>query len=132
MELLDKILDAIEANVNLNAPIQVGVLSDEPTAVCVRLIPSSPRVAYMDNGRVYQMSFQVLAKDKEEFEAIRVINDITEFLDSLANDDIQLSDSRYQFITCEVYTMPNFVEKTERDEYIYTALFNAEYEMKGA
>jgi hypothetical protein len=132
MELLDKIIDAIEANVNLNAPIQVGVLSDEPSAVCVRLIPSSSRVAYMDSGRVYQMSFQVLVKDQNQQKAIQVLDEITTFVDRLTHDDITLTDSRFQFIQCNVYTMPNFVEKTERDEYIYTALFNAEYEMKGA
>lgn len=131
MELLDRLMDAIEANVQLNANIQVGILSKDPKAVAIRLLPNTLRDAYMDKGRSYRISFQILVKDKEQPEAIRVINDITEFLDSLTSEDIQLSDNRYKFIVCEVYTMPNFVEKTEHDEYIYTALFNAEYEMKG-
>jgi Bacteriophage minor capsid protein len=127
MELLDRLMDAIEANVQLNANIQVGILSQAPKAVAIRLLPNTLRDAYMDKGRSYRISFQVLVKDTDQPEAIRVINDITEFLDSLTNEDIQLSDIRYKFIVCEVYTMPNFVEKTEHDEYIYTALFNAEY-----
>jgi Bacteriophage minor capsid protein len=131
MELLDRLMDAIEANVQLNANIQVGILSQDPKAVTIRLLPNTLRDAYMDKSRAYRVSFQILVKDTDQTEAIRVINDITEFLDSLTNDDILLSDNRYKFITCEVYTMPNFVEKTEHDEYIYTALFNAEYEMKG-
>jgi ABC-type uncharacterized transport system fused permease/ATPase subunit len=131
MELLDRLMDAIEANVQLNANIQVGILSQDPKAVTIRLLPNTLRDAYMDKGRAYRISFQVLVKDTDQPEAIRVINDITEFLDSLTSEDIQLSDNRYKFITCEVYTMPNFVEKTEHDEYIYTALFNAEYEKKG-
>ncbi|MGG3958421.1 minor capsid protein [Bhargavaea massiliensis] len=131
MELLDRLMDAIEANVKLNANIQVGILSQDPKAVAIRLLPNTLREAYMDKGRTYRLSFQVLVKDKDQPEAIRVINEITEFLDLLTNDDILLSDNCYRFIACEVYTMPNFVEKTEHDEYIYTALFNAEYEMKG-
>jgi ABC-type uncharacterized transport system fused permease/ATPase subunit len=131
MELLDRLMDAIEANVQLNANIQVGILSQDPKAVTIRLLPNTLRDAYMDKGRAYRISFQVLVKDTDQPEAIRVINDITEFLDSLTSEDIQLSDNRYKFITCEVYTMPNFVEKTEHDEYIYTALFNAEYEKRG-
>jgi Bacteriophage minor capsid protein len=131
MELLDRIMDAITANVRLNADMTVGVLSKKTKAVAIRLLPNTMRSAYMDKGRTYRLSFQVLVKDKNQLEAIRVINDITEFLDSLTNDDILLSDNRYRFIVCEVYTMPNFVEKTEHDEYIYTALFNAEYEKKG-
>jgi Bacteriophage minor capsid protein len=127
MELLDRLMDAIEANVQLNANIQVGILSQDPKAVTIRLLPNTLRDAYMDKGRSYRISFQVLVKDTDQPEAIRVINDITEFLDSLTSEDIQLSDNRYKFIVCEVYTMPNFVEKTEHDEYIYTALFNAEY-----
>ncbi|MED4904123.1 minor capsid protein [Parageobacillus thermoglucosidasius] len=132
MELLDRIIDAITANVQLNANITVGVLSKKTKSVAIRLLPNTMRNAYMDKGRTYRLSFQVLVKDKDQPEAIRVINEITEFLDSLTNDDILLSDHCYRFIACEVYTMPNFVEKTEHDEYIYTALFNAEYEMKGA
>jgi Bacteriophage minor capsid protein len=131
MELLNRLIDTIEANVQLNANIKVGILSQNPKSIAIRLLPNTLRDAYMDKGRAYRISFQILVKDKEELEAIRVINDITEFLDSLTNEDIQLSDNRYKFITCEVYTMPNFVEKTEHDEYIYTALFNAEYEKKG-
>lgn len=131
MELLNKIIDAITANVRLNADIQIGILSQKPKAITVRLLPNTLRDAYMDKGRAYRLSFQILVKDEDQLEAVRVINDITEFLDSLTNDDILLSDSRYKFISCEVYTMPNFVEKTEHDEYIYTALFNAEYEKKG-
>ena len=127
MELLDRIIDAVTANVQLNANITVGVLSKKTKSVAIRLLPNTMRNAYMDKGRTYRLSFQVLVKDKDHQEAIRVINEITEFLDSLTNEDIQLSDSRYKFIVCEVYTMPNFVEKTEHDEYIYTALFNAEY-----
>ena len=127
MELLDRIIDAITANVQLNANITVGVLSKKTKSVAIRLLPNTMRNAYMDKGRTYRLSFQVLVKDTDQMEAIRVINDITEFLDSLTSEDIQLSDSRYKFIVCEVYTMPNFVEKTEHDEYIYTALFNAEY-----
>ncbi|EZP77626.1 hypothetical protein H839_08334 [Parageobacillus genomosp. 1] len=131
MELINRIIDAITTNVQLNANIQVGILSQNPKAVTIRLLPNTLREAYMDKGRAYRLSFQVLVKDNNQLEALRVINDVTEFLDSLTNDDIQLSDNRYKFIMCEVYTMPNFVEKTEHDEYIYTALFNAEYEMKG-
>jgi beta-glucosidase/6-phospho-beta-glucosidase/beta-galactosidase len=131
MELLDRLIDAIKANVQLNANIKVGILSQNPKSIAIRLLPNTLREAYMDKGRAYRISFQVLVKDKSELEAVRVINDITEFLDSLTNEDITLSDNRYKFITCEVYTMPNFVEKTEHDEYIYTALFNAEYEKKG-
>ncbi|WP_199425758.1 minor capsid protein [Thermaerobacillus caldiproteolyticus] len=131
MELLDKLIDVIEANVQLNANIKVGILSQDPKAVTIRLLPNTLRAAYMDKGRAYRFSFQILVKDTDQMEAIRVINDITEFLDSLTSEDITLSDNRYKFIVCEVYTMPNFVEKTEHDEYIYTALFNAEYEKKG-
>lgn len=131
MELINRIIDAITTNVQLNADIQVGILSQNPKAVTIRLLPNTLREAYMDKGRAYRLSFQVLVKDNNQLEALRVINDVTEFLDSLTNDDILLSDNRYKFIMCEVYTMPNFVEKTEHDEYIYTALFNAEYEMKG-
>lgn len=129
MELMDRLIDVIESRVALNAAVQVGILSQEPKAVCFRLTPSTFREAYLDRGRVYRMSFQILVKDNDQQNAIRVINDITHVLDRLTEQDIALTEGR--FVQCEVYTLPNFVEKTEHDEYIYTALFNAEYERRG-
>ncbi|WJQ02859.1 minor capsid protein [Geobacillus stearothermophilus] len=129
MELMDRLIDFIEGQVELNAPIQVGILSQSPKAVCFRLTPGSFRDVYLNHGRVYQLSFQILVKDDQQSEAIRVIHDVVNVLDRLTEKDIVLSNDR--FIRCEVYTLPSFVEKTEHDEYIYTALFNAEYERKG-
>jgi hypothetical protein len=83
----------------------------------------------LNHGRVYQLSFQILVKDDQQSTAIRVIHNIVNVLDRLTEQDIVLSNDR--FIRCEVYILPNFVEKTEHDEYIYTALFNAEYERRG-
>lgn len=129
MELMDRLIDFIEERVALNAPIQVGILSKDPKAVCFRLTPSSFRDVYLNHGRVYQLSFQILVKDDQQSTAIRVIHNIVNVLDRLTEQDIVLSNDR--FIRCEVYILPNFVEKTEHDEYIYTALFNAEYERRG-
>ena len=129
MELMDRLIDIIESRVALNADVQVGILSQEPKAVCFRLTPSTFREAYLDRGRVCHMSFQILVKDNDQQTAIRMINDITNVLDRLTEHDITLTEGR--FIQCEVYTLPNFVEKTEHDEYVYTALFNAEYEQGG-
>ncbi|BBW97226.1 minor capsid protein [Geobacillus icigianus] len=125
MELVDKLIDTIEQRVTLNAPITSGILPKAPKAVCFRLIPSNLREAHLDDGRVYQLSFQILVKDSDQVAAMTTIENITNTLDHLTTADITLTDG--QFVKCEVYTLPNFVEKTEHDEYIYTALFNAEY-----
>lgn len=133
MGILDSIKKSIEQNVNLDCPtISIGILSKNPKDVCIRLVPNANKTAYLDKGKTYQISFQVLVKDPSQKGAIRIIHDITDYLDQLTSEDIIITDPKYKFIRCEVYTMPNFVEKTEKNEYIYTALFYAEYEWKGA
>ena len=129
MELFDKIKTALEQL--LNTTISVGILPSSQNSICIRLSPGADRTAYLDRGRVYRMSFQVLVKNNSQKEAIRLIHEIADYLDQLTTGDLTLSDNRFQFIQCEVYNQPNFVEKTEANEYIYTALFNAEYEKKG-
>lgn len=130
MEIFDKIKNALEQL--LNTTVSVGILPSSPNSICIRLSPGTSRTLYLDKGRVYQTSFQVLVKNESQREAIRLIYEITNHLDQLIAGDLSLSDDKYHFIQCEVYTLPNFVEKTEANEYIYTALFNAEYEVKGA
>lgn len=125
MGVSDRIIDYIEANVQLNAIVQKGVLNERESAVSVRPTPSSMVSRYV-KGKTFEYAFQVTVKDRDVGVAEQVINDITDVLDGLGNEAITID--RYKLIRCEVSTFPNFVEKTNHGEYVYTAIFVAELE----
>lgn len=131
MDFLDRLKEYMEANILLNAPITFGVLDSISSSIAIRQTPGTVLNRYTNNGKTFEFSFQVLVKDENHKTAYDTIQAIFEALDGLLNDSIQSQDGSFSFIKCECYTLPNFVEKTDHDEYIYTALFIAELEKGG-
>lgn len=131
MDFLDRVKEYIEQNVTLNAPVVFGLLDSASSSVAIRQTPSSMNDRYTDGGKTFIFAFQVLVKDINHLTAYNVIQGIFNALDGLGKDAIPSQDGSYTFVKCECYTLPNFVEKTEKDEYIYTAIFHAELEKGG-
>jgi Bacteriophage minor capsid protein len=131
MDFLDRVKEFLQARVTLNAPIIFGVLDSSTSSIAIRQTPSSVLNRYSDRGKTFEFSFQVLVKDINHKKAYDTIQAIFEALDGLPNDSIQSQDGSFSFIKCECYTLPNFVEKTGQNEYIYTAIFHAELEKGG-
>jgi hypothetical protein len=129
MDFLDRVKEYLQANVTLNAPIVFGVLDAASSSIAIRQTPSSVLNRYSDSGKTFIFAFQVLVKDKNHKTAYDTIQAIFEALDGLPNDAIVSNDGSFTFVKCECYTLPNFVEKTEHDEYIYTAIFQSELEV---
>lgn len=126
MDFLDRVKEYIEQNVILNATIVFGLLDTAPSSIAIRQTPSSMNDRYTDNEKTFIFAFQVLVKDTNHLTAYNVIQSIFNVLDGLGKDAIPSQDGSYTFIKCECYTLPNFVEKTDKNEYIYTAIFYAE------
>jgi|SRR5690606_1625584 len=126
MDFLDRAKEYIEQNVTLNAPIVFGLLDTAPSSIAIRQIPSPVNDRYTDNEKTLIFAFQVLVKDVDHLTAYNTIQNIFDVLDGLGKDAIPSQDGNYAFVKCECYTLPNFVEKTDKNEYIYTAIFHAE------
>lgn len=126
MDFLDRIKEYIERNIILNAPIVFGLLDTTPSSIAIRQIPSSVNDRYADDEKTFIFAFQVLVKDTDHLIAYNVIQSIFYVLDGLGKDAIPSQDGSYVFMKCECYTLPNFVEKTNKNEYIYTTIFYAE------
>lgn len=126
MDFLDRVKEYIEQNVTLNAPIVFGLLDTVPSSIAIRQIPSLVNDRYVDNEKTFTFAFQVLVKDVDHLTAYNTIQNIFSVLDGLGKDAIPSQDGSYVFVKCECYTLPNFVEKTDKDEYIYTTIFYAE------
>ncbi|EIJ79112.1 hypothetical protein PB1_16184 [Bacillus methanolicus PB1] len=131
MDFLDRLKEFLQANVTLNTPIVFGILDSATSSIAIRQTPSSVLNRYSDQGKTFEFSFQVLVKDINHKKAYDTIQAIFEALDGLSNNAITSADGSFVFINCECYTLPNFVEKTTHNEYIYSSIFKAELEKGG-
>jgi hypothetical protein len=128
LDFLARVKDYLAANVELNAPITTPILSADSSSIAIRQTPSSMNSRYVE-GKISNFSFQVLVKDTSHVKAYNTIQAIFMALDGLPKGSIVSNDGSFSFVKCECTTFPNFVEKNDKNEYIYTAIFNAELEI---
>ncbi|WP_161491008.1 minor capsid protein [Anoxybacillus sp. UARK-01] len=128
MDFLARVKDYLAANIELNAPITTPILSVDSSSIAIRQTPSSINSRYVE-GKITNFSFQVLVKDTSHVKAYNTIQAVFKALDGLPKGSITSYDGSFSFIKCECTTLPNFVEKTDKNEYIYTAIFQSELEV---
>lgn len=124
MDFLDRLIDYIE--LNLDVSIKVGRLDRSTASIAIRPTPSSISGRFMDQGKIREYSFQILTKNPNQQAAASKLEDMASLLEGLDGKEVKSNNNSFKLIKCEVYTLPNFVEVTDHDEYIYTALFTAE------
>jgi hypothetical protein len=74
----------------------------------------------MDKGRDDVLGLQVLSRHLNQQTAINTLEDIKNYLAKLDNLN---TDGSYEFISCDIYIQPILVEKTDRNAYLYQAMF---------
>jgi len=131
MDFLPRLKNYIVNHVNLNAPIEAGLLSKNSKSVAVRETPGQVPDRYMDKGKIYQYNFQVLVKDPNYMTASNVCNSIFQTIDGLPPNSIMSEDGSFLFITCRTYVTPNFVNEDEHHSYIFSAIFEAQLQQGG-
>ncbi|WP_338788811.1 minor capsid protein [Metabacillus sp. FJAT-53654] len=129
MDIIAQISKYLTDNASLNGLPVVSPLLNDGSSIAIRESPSSIANRYMNSGKTFNFQFQILVKDPSVINTRKIINDIFKKLDGLSNGAITSADGSFSFTKCECTTSPNFVEKTEQNYYIYTALFNAELEI---
>lgn len=117
------------------APIKANVLdvgtNDAPRkSIALRIIPSAPGEQYFE-GETIKKNLQILVKSPDGLEAMSSVEAIAEELHNLHRRIFHSVDTSYKLITMEKYVEPNWVDKTEANEQIYTALFTTELEKGG-
>lgn len=126
MDFLDRLIDYIEDNITLSTAMVTGSLNQARQSIAIRPTPSSMGNRFMNKDTTREYSFQILIKDPNQIKANSTLHDIASLLDGLGNNAIPSDNDSYQFINCKVYVLPNHVETTAHNEYIYTAMFTAE------
>lgn len=131
MDIIAQISKYLTNNVTLNAPITSPVLKSDNSSVAIRETPSSVSNRYMNTSKTFDFQFQILVKDLSVIKARNTINSIFLKLDGLPRGAITSADGSFLMTKCECTTSPNWVEETEHNEHIFTAIFNAELELGG-
>ncbi|CAI6304884.1 minor capsid protein [Bacillus sp. PS93] len=131
MDFPDRLIDHIERNMNLYSTILIPMLQ-EGNSIALTPIPSSDaeNVYYMDGSIEKTYRFQILVKHKQQFVGYNSLLQIGEFLSGLQEDEVQSSDNSFEFIKCNVSATPNFLGKSEQQEYVYASTFDAELFIK--
>ncbi|WP_281659126.1 minor capsid protein [Halobacillus sp. Cin3] len=120
---IESINNYLQNNVSLYAPIDVGLLTEPPEAIAIKLVPSRPGTKYF-KGETQAVQFQFSTKSQNQMKALQTIDDIKNSLDNLRDTKL----SGVYLSKCEVYTQPHHIDITSKYEYIYSAIFSAEYE----
>ncbi|KDB40970.1 hypothetical protein DH31_12000 [Bacillus cereus] len=115
----------IKANV-----LDVGTNNAPRKSIALRIIPSAPGEQYFE-GETIKKNFQILVKSPDGLEAMSSVEAIADELHNLHRRSFHSVDTSYKLITMEKYVEPNWVDKTEANEQIYTALFTTELEKGG-
>ncbi|MEM5012066.1 minor capsid protein [Niallia taxi] len=128
MDFLDRMLDKLEADVKLFTFVKRGLLA-EGNSIAVRSTPTPPNVRYLNNDKLDNYGFQFLVRHKDVLIAENTIQTIYEYLDN--KQDVESQDGSFTLVKIDVSTMPNWVGMSGRNEYEYTALFQAELYING-
>jgi hypothetical protein len=131
MDFIKQISNYLTNNVTLNGPITSPVLKSDPSSVAIRETPSSVANRYMNTDKTIDFQFQILVKDPSVIKARDTINVIFKKLDGLPKGAITSANGSFFMSKCECYMLPNWVETNERNEHIFTAIFNAQLELGG-
>lgn len=123
MDLLIRVKEYIETNLNMK--VVSPLLNDDPESIAIRQTPSSSLERYIE-GKNYEISFQILIKNKSNISSYNTANAIFMLLDDVDPTNIVSNDGSFSLIKCECTTLPNFVERYDTGEVVYTAIFSAE------
>ncbi|UTI41121.1 minor capsid protein [Niallia sp. RD1] len=128
MDFLDRMLDKLESDVTLFTFVRKGLLA-EGNSIAVRQTPTPPNTTYLNKDRIDNYGFQFLVRHKDVLTAENTIQSIHGYLCN--RTDIESHDDSFKLINIDVSTMPNWVGVSERGEYEYTAIFQAELQING-
>ena len=128
MDFLNSVKVYLENELNLFASvIQVGNLLDD-NSIAIRPVPSGPVSLKLNGSKTRTYQFQILTKHSNTRMAYDDLEKINDLLDQ--NKAVTSSDGSFNLINIETYTSPNWVERTDKGQHIFTALYQAELYIK--
>ena len=122
-EILEFIIQAITDNVSLPQSITTGQLG-ESNSIVMQLAPSDTETEFIaDRKKIINLSILILAKNSNQYIAAENVDLITDYIGNLTTYP-QPSSNDFQWVTTEITTFTNFVDKEDSQNYIYSAIIN--------
>lgn len=142
MDFLERLKDFTEGIDGVPHPVNIGVYNEDRDSVAIRPAPSAIDSRYVDKGKIYPFSFQVLVHTRNNMIAYGLMQRLVSEFESVVSTKninhttgmmkkaIESRDGSYFMITLQCTTTPNYVQETSHG-VLWTAMFNAELYIKG-
>jgi len=130
MDFIDRLKEFMEGLPSTPSVVNIGVYSENGNSVAIRPAPSNINERYMEEGKIYPFSFQILMHNRSNAIAYDSLNQLTSTLDNLNSRAITSSDGSFSLVSMQCTTTPNFVQKTSYG-VLWTAIFQADLYIKG-
>lgn len=125
LDFQDRMIDALQANCDLFAPISVPVIPEDGNGIGFMLTPSGQGTCDYSGQWDKTYAFQVAVRHTNQLAAINALNEISKYVDNLKKDEIKSQNGSFYFVNSQVSSLPNFLGKDDHG-YIYVASFQAE------
>lgn len=130
MDFLDRLKSHIESLSFTPSTIDIGLYQEDGDSLAIRPAPSTIDERYMERGKIYPYSFQVLSHNRNNYTAYQTTEELVSRLDNLDARAIASSDGSFVLVSMQCTTTPNFVEKTSYG-VLWTAMFEADLYIGG-
>jgi hypothetical protein len=130
MDFLNKLKEHIEGLPFTPSTVHVGLYDENGNSVAIRPAPSNIDERYMEDGKIYPFSFQILMHHSSNLFAYDSLEQLTSELDNLDPRAITSSNGSFSLVSLQCTTTPNFVEKTSYGT-LWTAIYQADLHIKG-
>lgn len=130
MDFLEVLKEKLESLSFTPPIINIGSYNTGKNSVAIRPTPSSIDTRFLDEGKIYPYTFQLLVHHSDNFQANTMIHLLMQELDGLGKDYLLSKNGSFQQLSIWNYTTPNHVEVTSHGD-LWTALFEAELYIEG-
>lgn len=130
MDFLDRLKDKLESYAFTPQKIDIGVYQQDGNSLAIRPSPSSIDERYMERGKIYPYSFQILSHNRNNHVAYETIQELVSRLDGMDARAITSDDGSFVLVSMQCTTTPNFVQKTSYG-VLWTCIFEAELYIGG-
>lgn len=133
LDFQDCMIDAIEANCNLFAPIDVPIIKinvdGTGSGIAFMLTPIGEETRFMDGSRDRMYAFQISARSPDQLQVLNTLFSINRFIDGLKSGDIKSKNGTFEFINAVIRSVPNLVQ-ADTHGFLYVSNFEAELLLK--
>ncbi|WP_260449467.1 minor capsid protein [Listeria booriae] len=105
--------------------LRLSDLDIDNSDIVFRYTPSPPGQKYFNQSKLKNFNFQIVLQHDSRLTAMNTIEAIAESLE-LSNGELVPEDGSFSLVMCQIYTEPAEVSKTDKNLYIWSAMFQAE------